>query len=89
MDTVMEREDFQGNLFWCLTHFGDHILHHLFPTVDQAILPQLRETLLETCKHFETEFREIKWWGLIVGQFQQLARIETNPIPVGQRKKID
>lgn len=87
LDTVMDREMIRGNLLFTLTHFGDHCLHHLFPTIDHALLPDLEETVLRTCKEFEVEFRETRWWNLIVGQFEQLLRTEPNPVPVSLRKK--
>jgi fatty acid desaturase len=61
-----------------LTSFGNHILHHLFPTLDHALLPQLEETLIETCKEFEVEIRKMPIWNILVGQFQQLARTKPN-----------
>lgn len=87
MDAIMDRTDIQANILLTLTHFGDHCLHHLFPTIDHALLPDLYDTLLSTCKEFETELRTARWWDLIVGQFQQLHRTKPNPVPVSFRKK--
>lgn len=87
MDTVMDRDDIKGNTLLTLSHFGDHCLHHLFPTIDHALLPELYETLILTCKEFEIEVRDSRWWNLIVGQFEQLIRTEPNPVPVILRKK--
>ncbi|XP_055590308.1 cytochrome b5-related protein-like [Uranotaenia lowii] len=75
--TIVDRSDVKGSLFAVLITYGDHCLHHLFPTLDHAILPQLYPVFLETCKQFETEYRENGWIDHIVGQHQQLARIET------------
>lgn len=88
LDTVMEREIIQGKLIFTLTHFGDHCMHHLFPTIDHALLPDLEEIVIRTCKEFEVEFRQSRWWDLVVGQFEQLVRTEVNNIPVSQRKKM-
>lgn len=82
----MDRNEIQG-IFLTLTHFGDHALHHLFPTIDHVYLPELEPILLKTCLEFEAQCRKCRWWDLIIGQFNQLARTETNPIPVSQRKK--
>ncbi|XP_058816332.1 cytochrome b5-related protein-like, partial [Topomyia yanbarensis] len=38
--TVIDRSDIKGSHFAVLTHFGDHCLHHMFPTLDHGILPQ-------------------------------------------------
>lgn len=72
----MGRHDRDGSLFYILTHFGDHILHHLFPTIDHALLPNLQKVFLETCKEFEAQMAACSWFSHIVGQHQQLARIE-------------
>lgn len=87
LDTVMECETFRGNLFFTLTNFGDHCLHHLFPTVDHALLPDLAKIVLSTCKEFEMEFRSKPWWKMFIGQFEQLLRTEGNPVPVALRVK--
>lgn len=87
LDTVMDRSDIKGKILLTLTHFGDHSLHHIFPTIDHALLPELHDTLIQTCQEFEADCRESRWWPLIKGQFQQLVRTETNPVPVMLRKK--
>lgn len=86
LDAVMDRTEIQGILL-TLTHFGDHALHHLFPTIDHIHLPELQPLLLETCKEFEAVCRECRWWELIKGQFCQLGRTEVNPVPVALRKE--
>jgi fatty acid desaturase len=74
MDTVIDRIDLKGSLFLVMTHFGDHALHHLFPTLDHALLPQLYGVFFETCKEFEMELREYPFYKLIQGQYMQQAR---------------
>lgn len=74
---VIDREDVKGSHFAVLTSFGDHCLHHMFPTLDHGILPQLYPIFHETCAEFETAYRECSWLHHIIGQHQQLARIET------------
>ena len=75
--TVIDRKDVKQSQFWVLTHFGDHTLHHLFPTVDHGLLPQLHNIFLETCEEFQLVLREYPWFELIKGQFQQLERTKT------------
>lgn len=88
MDAMIDRNDLKGNQFLVLTHFGDHALHHLFPTLDHGLLPQLNEIFLETCQEFEIELREKPWYQLIEGQFKQLAR--TKPKMLKDKvKKVD
>jgi fatty acid desaturase len=74
MCAVIDRKDVKSSHFWTLVSFGQHTLHHLFPTLDHGLLPQLNDTFLETCKEFEIELREYAWWPLILGQFRQLTR---------------
>jgi fatty acid desaturase len=77
---TIDRNDVKDSLFLTLTSFGHHILHHFFPTLDHAFLPQLQETFVSTCREFEADFRELPWWELIAGQFKQLTR--TEPIEI-------
>lgn len=74
INAVIDRSDTKSSHFITLITFGHHTLHHLFPTLDHGLLPQLHEVFIETCKDFEIELREYPWWPLIVGQFQQLLR---------------
>lgn len=74
MCTVIDRSDVKKSHFWTLVSFGQHTIHHMFPTLDHGILPQLHDTFIETCKEFQMELREYSWWPLIVGQFGQLQR---------------
>jgi len=74
LTAVIDRRDVKQSQFWTLVSFGQHTLHHLFPTLDHGLLPQLNEVFLETCKEFQMELREYSWWPLIVGQFKQLQR---------------
>lgn len=72
-----EREFLIDNLFnpYDPIKFSD-TLHHMFPTLDHLVLPQLRDLLIETCKEFNISVREMKWNELIIPYFQQLGRME-------------
>lgn len=74
---TIDRNDIKNSLFLTLTNFGHHTLHHFFPTLDHAVLPQLQDIFVETCRDFEKDFREMPWWNLIAGQFRQLSRTQT------------
>lgn len=50
LDTIMDREERRSS-----TTFVDHALHHLFPTIEHVLLPQLRDTLLKTLSEFEAD----------------------------------
>ncbi|XP_055919227.1 cytochrome b5-related protein [Eupeodes corollae] len=86
VDTITDRSDLKGSQFLTLTHFGDHALHHLFPTLDHGILPQLYPALYETLSEFKGELREIRYLEHIIGQHKQLLRIKPNKIPPGSGK---
>lgn len=87
LSTVMDREDIKGSNFMVLTHFGEHALHHLFPTLDHAILPQLHDVFYETIKDFEHEVRDCSWFEHIKGQMRQLARETTVTTVAGEKRK--
>lgn len=72
--TVVDRREVKKSQFWTLITFGHHTLHHMFPTIDHGLLPQLHEIFIETCHEFKMELREFTWWPMIYGQFQQLNR---------------
>lgn len=76
MAAIIDRSDINGSQFKALVSFGDHCLHHLFPTLDHGILPQLYPVFLQTCAEFQLEYREQSWWPALVGQYRQLARIK-------------
>lgn len=83
VDTITDRSDLKGSQFLVLTHFGDHALHHLFPTLDHGILPQLYPALYETLNEFKGHLRELRYLEHIIGQHKQLLRIKPNKIPPG------
>lgn len=76
MGATVDRIEGSKTQFLILTMFGEHTLHHLFPTLDQGLLPQLHDVLMETCREFDVEFRKLSWYKLFVGQFKELARNE-------------
>lgn len=79
LDTNIERKELKGktSTFIALTNFGDHTMHHLFPTLDAGILPELYDDLFKTMIEFETECQCYPWFfETITGQFKQLVRNE-------------
>lgn len=86
LDTVIDRKELRGNTLLALTNFGDHALHHLFPTLDHGVLPDLYDVFFETLLDFEAECHCYPWFfETIKGQFQQLSRVE--PIKLNPREK--
>jgi fatty acid desaturase len=80
MGATIDRFEADTNIVMSLTHFGNHTLHHLFPSLDHALLPQLRPILLETCKEFDTELRRWTLLHAAIEQFHQLSRTEANSV---------
>lgn len=78
LDAVMDRYDINGSYWLVLTNFGDHGLHHMFPTVDHAILEKLVPVFEKTTKQFNINLRVHSQIDMIKGQFQQLSRTAPN-----------
>lgn len=82
----MDRQELRGNTFLALTNFGDHALHHLFPTFDHGILPQLYDIFYETLLEFEAECQCYPWFfETIKGQFKQMSRVKPMKFDSHQR----
>lgn len=83
--SVVEKTEGKRSPFMTLMSYGNHTLHHFFPTLDNAVLPQLDGILMETCLEFEIELKKLPFWKILVGQFKQLAR--TNAIKLENENK--
>lgn len=68
------------SLFLCLTHFGDHLLHHFFPSVDHAILPFLEPALTEHMRQYRLPHTRMSAWEAVKGKYLQMARNQPNPV---------
>ncbi|KAF5270267.1 hypothetical protein FQA39_LY18883 [Lamprigera yunnana] len=81
LDAVADRYEITGSTFLVLTNFGDHALHHLFPTLDHSTLKYLYPVFKSTMEQFKVELRMKSQLEMVVGQFQQLSRETPNVIP--------
>jgi fatty acid desaturase len=88
LDAVMDRKDITGSHFLVLTNFGDHALHHMFPTIDHGLLEYLYPTFLKTCSEFGIEWRLSSQIELVKGQIKQIAKIKPNEEPPRPLKPI-
>lgn len=86
MCATIDRLEANLNLATTLTAFGNHTLHHLFPSLDHALLPQLREILLQTCEEFEWKLKKYSMLHAAIEQFKQLGR--TKIVTLEERKKF-
>lgn len=77
LSATTDRTEANHNTFTSLAYFGDQILHQLFPTLDHALLPQLKETLVRTSKEFDIKLPvETTMAKATIEQFKQLFRSE-------------
>ncbi|KAJ8929856.1 hypothetical protein NQ314_017461 [Rhamnusium bicolor] len=88
-DGDASRKDITGSHFLVLTNFGDHALHHLFPTIDHGLLEYLYPVFLEICEQFGIEWKLSSQLELVKGQFRQLAKVTPNVIPPKPITRID
>lgn len=86
LDAVRGRKDVDGNLLAELAMYGNHVLHHLFPTLDHGVLDAIRPVFQQTCIDFglplevvETKSRYSQW-DLALGTFRQAARIQSRQL---------
>ncbi|XP_056633075.1 cytochrome b5-related protein-like [Diorhabda carinulata] len=86
LDSVMEHKEVCGSHFLVLINFGDHCLHHLFPTLDHGVLEHLYPVFEDVLKRFDLNLRFVTKWDTLLGSYQQLTRIEPNPNPPDLKK---
>ena len=72
IDTV--RDVKKTNLLLVVTTFGNHVLHHLFPTVDFSKLDLLWPAFFETCLEFGVDYRYMEAVDMLKGMHLQLLR---------------
>lgn len=83
LDATRDRVDYGSNPICVMGRYGDHALHHLFPTVDHCRLRALYPVFNETLKEFGVEYRFTTAWELFKGMFKQMGRTKPNPTPPG------
>ncbi|KRT86117.1 hypothetical protein AMK59_2648 [Oryctes borbonicus] len=81
LDAVADRNEINGSHFLILTSYGDHALHHMFPTLDHGLLKHLYPVFHKTLKQFNVNIRFISQIEMVKGQFLQMARSKPNPNP--------
>jgi hypothetical protein len=78
VDAVRDRTETKNSLILALMWYGDHTLHHLFPTIDLAKLqlPAVQKALRQTQTEFDVLLPILSLQDLIVGKYKQLNRQE-------------
>ncbi|KAF5308057.1 hypothetical protein FQR65_LT06432 [Abscondita terminalis] len=75
LDTIYDRNEIKGNDFLTYLTFGDHALHHMFPTLDHSYLKYLYPSLEETLKKFNIKnINTTNTIDLYIGFYRQTAR---------------
>ncbi|XP_070503223.1 cytochrome b5-related protein-like [Chironomus tepperi] len=80
MLTTFDRKEAALNLPIAVLYFGDHVLHHLFPTLDQAVLPQLKDILEKTCKEFDVKYFKYGAVKSFFGLLKQISKTKGSKI---------
>ncbi|XP_018322158.1 cytochrome b5-related protein-like isoform X2 [Agrilus planipennis] len=81
LDSVVDRSDISKFQFLVLTSFGDHALHHLFPTLDHGLLRYLYPIFNRNCEKFGVNLLIKTHWEVMKGHFTQLLRTEPKTTP--------
>lgn len=89
LDAVVDRVEITGSHWLVLTNFGDHCLHHMFPTLDHGALDYIYPIFRKTMKEFNVNMRFSTELTLMKGMFRQLVRSEPNPNPPDLFKTLD
>ncbi|XP_063533222.1 cytochrome b5-related protein-like [Cydia strobilella] len=76
LEAVMDREDINRGHFTIMTFFGNHALHHLFPTLDHATLTYLYPIFIEYAQKFRANFRLTNQFDLFIGQYKCAYKTE-------------
>jgi len=84
IDAVRDHVEFAHIPFIVLVSFGEHCLHHLFPTIDHTNLHHFYPVFHETCQEYGVKYEPLKFLQLCKGQFQLLAKNKPNPKPPGE-----
>lgn len=84
----MDRAEISGNKFIGLVVFGEHVLHHFFPTIDFYYLQELMPIYYKTLDDFGVPHKLEPFAEVVLGAFKQLARNTVNMAERAQKKKV-
>ncbi|CAF4767577.1 unnamed protein product [Pieris macdunnoughi] len=76
VETLLDRKDVNGSTFAVATLFEDHALHHMFPTLDHAVLKYLHPSFMDHSVKFQANYRESTQFKITVGQFKEIMQTE-------------
>ncbi|XP_052740595.1 cytochrome b5-related protein [Bicyclus anynana] len=76
LEAVMDRPSVNDSHFKVMVFFGHHALHHLFPTLDHAVLEYLYPVFLKQCEKYKANFRLMSQLELFIGQLKMTLKTE-------------
>jgi hypothetical protein len=86
--SISQKDNLSNNL-WQIPTFGQHHLHHLFPTIDATELTKCLPIFEATCKEFGVEFHLMSDNELREGLFRCIDGYESNARTLnGMRAKL-
>ncbi|CAG4992213.1 unnamed protein product [Parnassius apollo] len=74
VEALLDRNDINGNLFAVVTLFGEHALHHMFPTLDHAVLKNLHPLFIDICEKYKANYRTSTQFQMVIGQIKETMR---------------
>ncbi|XP_068631262.1 cytochrome b5-related protein-like [Battus philenor] len=74
VEALLDRKDINGNTFAVVTLFGEHALHHMFPTLDHAVLKYLHPLFIKTCEKFKANYRMSTQFEMSLGHIKENMR---------------
>lgn len=76
VEALLDRKDINGNVFAVMTLFGDHALHHMFPTLDHGLLKYLHPIFIDLCEKYQANYRVSTQFKMVLGQIKETMRTE-------------
>ncbi|XP_022825340.1 cytochrome b5-related protein-like [Spodoptera litura] len=76
VEALLDRKDVNGNVFAVMTLFGDHCLHHMFPTLDHSVLKYMHPLFIDLCEKYQANYRVSTQFKLVLGQIKETMRTE-------------
>ncbi|XP_075972013.1 cytochrome b5-related protein-like [Anticarsia gemmatalis] len=93
VEALLDRKDVNANTFAVVTLFGDHALHHMFPTLDHALLKYLHPIFIDLCEKYQANYRVSTQFKMVLGQIKETMRTEFKTVeethPNIRRRKAD
>lgn len=87
VEALLDRKDINSNVFTVITLFGEHTLHHMFPTLDHAVLKYLHPIFLDLCEKFQANYRMSNQFNMVIGHIKEVMRTDFNEL--GKNRKFE